>query len=168
VVSKGAPLAVAEVRRRLAALVGQKCWRVGKSYGDELKLDLGVKRPGRYYHERMFGVWRLGCRASPWRAERLQAPRVIATSRQPVEEALPRLSEFEGSEVSAVEVNGGNLQLEVHFTNGACLVVAPRILGGDLAHWEVFTPTQVIAAGPGRRFSVRTRGAPLPRSRTPG
>lgn len=38
-------LLIGEVRSALAALFGVKCWRVGSSYGDELRLDIGRRRP---------------------------------------------------------------------------------------------------------------------------
>ena len=155
-------LRVGEVRSTLAALFGEKCWRVGTSYGDELKLDIGRKRPGRYYRERLFGEWRLGCRASPWRFERIDSGEVIATSRQPLYAAMSRLKEIEGSRVVDVRISGRSLRLEVLLSSGVRMIVTPRAVGGDLAHWEVFGPRFVLAAGPGRRFTA-TRHVEPPR-----
>ena len=59
------------LKLQLKHILGEICWRVKISYGDELRLDIGEKIP--FYHHKMGnrlkGSWNFGSRCTFWQLE---------------------------------------------------------------------------------------------------
>lgn len=143
----------------LAGLIGQPCWRVDGSYGDQLVLDLGARRPGKYFKARDFGEWRIGSQGSDWEATQPSAV-ALATSLQPIREALTALKRLESATVQHVSASEA-LVLRVGFDDGIVLEFRPSAPDEGVPHWEVWAPDRrVLIAGPGCRWLIKRSDVP--------
>ena len=154
--------------RLLAPIVGELCWGVVFSYGDELRVDCGERIP--YRHPKLAGkargAWTIGARASPWELTR-DDDRVASTS-DDSDTMRERVGVLAGLRVEACEARFPDLQLAVSFSEGLVLRIGPEGPAGrppppgPLAYWEVFTPNRmVLSAGPGPKWSYLRADEPM-------
>lgn len=144
-------------------LVGEPYLGVHFVYGDEMFVDFG---PGRPIDDPIFGwelkpdYW-LGTLATDWLL--LSSKHLIARSDDTDREETARtFKALDGAQVSAVDVRR-DLALTIAFSSAHRLLVLPRrrMRTGGLPYWELFLPeSQMIQAGPGRRWSVENSDLP--------
>jgi hypothetical protein len=127
----------------VATIVGQLrrllCWRARFSYGDELMLDFGERRPEerRLLAGQYRGAWVLGMRASEWTV------------------GGPHSDIGMAEETTVVDTRVGFpcLDLNLEFDTGLVIAVTPDPDEQSLAAWELFTPDgMLLKAGPGRSW----------------
>jgi hypothetical protein len=148
----------------IQGILGQLCWSVRFSYGDELNVHVGARipstRPALAGREK--GAWILGTRGTAWRLESPSG--ILASSDSDPLQARQRLSAIEGTTIAAFEVNAGNRALTVSFANGCRLLVlpSPEDDAWDLPYWELFTPGHmVLTFGPGVAWSYTRSDQPV-------
>ena len=167
----------------LKPLIGQPFLSFRISYGDELRIHLGVRR--RLRHPRLEGMVSgshiIGTRASGWSVRSAsQAVILVCDAEDPEGGEAQTPSErsrdirvIESSTylapgttlrtASAVPVKGG-LGLALRFTDDCEVFVippppepsAPEDLGSLVVDWEIMTPNErLLTVGPGRSWSCR-------------
>lgn len=160
---EGAPVtrqsSKADVAKFLAAMVGQPCWRVDHSYGDELTIELGGRHPGRRFRTREFGDWRVGSQGSEWTA-RDASGSTRSSSREPIKVAVRKLKHLEGTSIQAMSVDD-EYRLVVKFSDGTVLEIQATP-DPEVPYWEILGPEhQILIAGPGARCSILRSDMPL-------
>jgi hypothetical protein len=166
------PAELAGINQRLGRLVGQPCWHLGFSYGDELCAHFGEKLTygsgplvGNNH-----GEWELGTRASQW-VLRDPAGTPIASSDVGPSAARRSLDTVAGRRVSSAIVSLPDLDLRIAFDGGEELEVSACQDGGpgtdegdpggdvdeaEIACWELVDGPggQIVQVWPGPRWSV--------------
>ena len=143
------------LREITSGVIGEICWKVSLSYGDELSLHIGARIP--YSQKSMSGkekgAWILGTRLTAWR---LDAPNeTLATSVDAPEILRHKIQAIENTKITSLETRYPDLALAVKFNNGCKLILFPTVEDdSDLPYWEMFTPSRmVLKVGPGGIWS---------------
>jgi len=146
-------------------LIGETCYQVRFSYGDELRLDFGELSP--YEHPKLKhlqkGSWQFGTRATPWLLKKDHQTLLNSQNPETEEEVkdakqLTRNS-LENQTILKLELNSENLELQLSFTENYQLLLKPDLNDDDLslADWEIFMPTQqILEVGPGYFWSCKS------------
>jgi len=142
------------LKQLVHGILGEVCWRINLSYGDELNLHIGAKIP--YVRKAMIGQekgsWILGSRETPWNLS-FQSDTVV-TSNTPSEVLREKVRVIENTTVIGFEVAYPSLALAITFSNDHQLVVSPNLEDCDLPYWELFTPDHMLLkVGPGAIWS---------------
>jgi len=148
----------------IEGIVGKRCWRVGFSYGGELRLHLGAKIP--YGNPKMVGQkkgeWRLGTGGTTWE---LFTPKGLVNSKSGTEQNLEKKAKvLEGSRVANIEVSVPSNILTFTFTNKCLFRVIPGAEDDkyDLPYWKLFMPDDMLVAfGPGKHWSCKPSDVPI-------
>lgn len=143
------------IKEIMSGLIGKTCWKARLSYGDELSLHFGDKRP--YSSPRMAGKykgsWILGTRATQWRLDKghgygVKAHQQIVSSESPLEEIRDKIHVLENERVTFL---GDAIPLNYFppsrfcFSNGYQLslnICVPN--DPELAYYELFTPNNML------------------------
>lgn len=140
------------LRLKIKPILGQICWRVKISYGDELRLDIGEKIS--YHHPKMGnrqkGSWNFGTRGTYWQLENNH--NIIVNSNLESSEILQQLKIIEDKIITEFNLNYSDLKLTIKFNNNYQLKIIPDLTNQeyqDVACWELFTPNnQVLTVYP--------------------
>ena len=130
-------------------LIGETCWRVNFSYGDELMLHFGDRLSYRQasMSGQEKGAWILGTRISPWQV--YAAGLMVANSETDSIDLIECIRVLIDRRVLAVEIDAATMQLSIGFTDGFSLTLLPELdLDPSLPDWELFMPDgMVVQAG---------------------
>ncbi len=130
-------------------LVGETCWRVNFSYGDELMLHFGDKLPYRQasMSGQKKGAWILGTRISAWQINSTGS--MIAESATDSIELTDLVRVLIDKRVLDVKVDEATMQLRITFTDDLSLLLLPESAqSAGLPDWELFMPDgMVLQAG---------------------
>ncbi|HEX8243085.1 MAG TPA: hypothetical protein VF541_06310, partial [Longimicrobium sp.] len=120
-------------------------------------LEFGPREEPAGGRGRPHGAWHLWIYCAAWRLDRQGD--VLAASEDPRELLAEAVRVLEGLALVAVDVRAPALETTFAFENGVALHVFP-IFSRDYEHWLLYLPDgQVLVAGPGSEWSVRTAGA---------
>lgn len=152
----------------LGRLVGQPCWRVSFSYGDELRIDFGEEmiHVGKGQSQLTWGSWILGTRASYWELAPNGKPA------PPPEHPDSRdykvvVQVMVDTVVTHARLIPTGLILEVTFSNGHILRVYPDpdAPEDDICDWELFIPDKkMLQVGPHDQWVLRDSTKPMSKS----
>lgn len=145
----------------LAGLMGKTCWRVGETYGDQLTLEIGGRRKLRRSKDREHGEWHIESQTSDWSAVQSGKDGLLASSSDPIKQAVRALKVVEQATVASATVSE-SLSLRVTFANGIEVEFRPPSPAEDTDYWNVFGPDNLILiAGPGTRCEVLRSDVPI-------
>lgn len=141
-------------------LVGEICWKVALSYGDELTLHFGEQIP--YTQPSMVGKkkgsWILGTRGTAWQLDQPSGNTVRQdTETDPIAMLRREVRQIEGSILQSLKIGYPMLGLSLNFSQGSQLTITPSIHDDEfeLPYWELFTPDcQVLKVGPKTSWSL--------------
>jgi hypothetical protein len=143
-------------------ILGEICWRISFSYGDELILDIGqhilYESKNSWAEE---GSWILGTRGTAWRIE--AADKILTTSDEPPGVILQKTQNIANSSIIAFETAYPELSLTVIFGTGHNLLILPSTEDDEfnLSYWELFTPNKMILeVGPGALWTYKSAHEP--------
>lgn len=142
---------IKKIEELLHGIVGELCWRTYISYGEELRLEVGAKRPPSVPGFEM-GVWSLGVRASDWILS--LAGEQIATSDDDINLIEQKMIMMEGCHISGLSIEYPTLSLELVFSSEVRLKIVPvQRRNSKLAYWEFFMPNSMLLdVGPGKKW----------------
>lgn len=130
-------------------LIGETCWRVNFSYGDELMLHFGDRLPYRQasMSGQEKGAWILGTRISQWQVN--SAGSMIADSETDSIDPTSRVRVLIDKKVLDIKIDTATMQLSIEFTDGLSLLLLPESAqSAGLPDWELFMPDgMVLQAG---------------------
>ena len=130
-------------------LIGETCWEVNFSYGDELMLHFGERLPypQACMSPREKGVWIFGTRISPWQVN--LAGSIVADSEADSIDLIDRVRVLIGKKVLGAKIDEVTMQLSIEFTDSLNLLLIPESdQSAGLPDWELFMPNgMVIQAG---------------------
>ena len=156
-----------EVNGLISPLIGKPCWNADFSYGDELYLEFGAKLA--YSSPPMvgelYGEWRLGTCASPWRLLRADGSE-ITSSEVEADAARGQFGEIINRSVVAAAASLPELDLLIEFDGGQRLEVSCLADDGveddqeremfELACWDLSMPGgRILEVWAGRRWSLQ-------------
>ena len=108
-------------------LIGETCWRVNFSYGDELMLHFGERVP--YSQASMSGqekgAWILGTRVSHWQVN--SAGSIVADSETDSRDLIDLVRVLIGKRVLNVKIDEATMQLSIEFTDSLSLLLLPEL-----------------------------------------
>lgn len=141
-------------------VVGETCWKVALSYGDELTLHFGEQIP--YLQPSMAGkkkgAWILGTRGTAWQLDQSSDTTVTQDAEADILSLLKReVRRLEGNILQSLNIGYPVLSLSLNFNQGSQLTITPSIRDDefDLPYWELFTPNhQVLKVGPKTSWSL--------------
>ncbi len=139
-------------------LIGETCWRVNFSYGDELMLHFGDRLPYRQasMSGQEKGAWILGTRVSPWQI--YAAGAMVADSETNAAELSTQIRLPIGKKVRDVKLDPATMQLSIEFTDDLSLVLQPELDSeAGLPEWELFMPSGMVLQA-GRVWSLLDAG----------
>jgi hypothetical protein len=136
-----------QLREKIKPILGQLCWEVRLSYGDELCLEIGkeIAYNSAFLQDQLKGEWQFGSRGTEWQL--LYNKQIITTSDLDSEQTLPYLKLLEGTSIIEFDSHYSDLMLTIGFNNGYQLKVIPDLTDTeyqDVACWELFTPNNRI------------------------
>lgn len=149
------PSDLEQIIQIISSVIGESCWKVSLSYGDELTLHIGERIP--YVQKSMVGKekgsWILGTRATQWRID--SPSETLVTSNDDPEIIRQKFDTIKDCHISVIKINSQNLALTLTFSNGCKLILLPNNEDDiDLPYWEIFTPHHmVLKVGPGTMWS---------------
>jgi hypothetical protein len=138
---------IQELNRLASELVGQTCWKVNFSYGDELMLHFGDRlsyfQPVMSNKEK--GSWILGTRTTMWQI--IHPDCAIVNGTLDAEILTDSVQILVGKKVSAVEIDPVNMNTSIEFDK-LKLILLPEVGGNnDLPDWEIFRPDGMVLQG---------------------
>ncbi len=131
-----------QLREKIKPILGQLCWEVRLTYGDELCLEIGKKvgYDSPLLADDLKGEWQFGSRGTDWQL--LYNNSIIANSNLDREQIFPYLKLIENTIILEFEPNYPDLTLIIAFNNGYQLKFIPDLTdleNQDVACWELFT-----------------------------
>ncbi len=152
-----------DLRDSLQALVGQVCWRVRFSAGDEVVLEIGDHTPDPLPKGlgSIPGYWTIGTRGSDWVLSRQDV--IVAQLQQILEHdfrdsaaiAAEHMKTITGLRIVAVDIAYPDLALTLGFEHDVALRIAANHDEDDygVSDWEVFMPDgTLLDVGPGMKW----------------
>ena len=139
-------------------VVGETCWRVNFSYGDELMLHFGDRLP--YPQASMSGpekgAWILGTRISPWQV--YSAGSMVADSETDAIDLIERVRVLIDKRVLDFQIDTVTMNLSIEFTDGCSFSLLPESdRSAGLPDWELFMPDSMVLQA-GRIWSLIAAG----------
>lgn len=138
---------VERIRAITQGLVGETCWQARLTYGDELTLHLGEKRPIPHplLAGKFEGSWILGTRATEWQLK--CNGELIVNSESPIEVVKDKIRVLENARV--VDFDNPTDQFyppsRLQFSNGCELLLNIFVPNDpELAYYELFTPDHML------------------------
>jgi hypothetical protein len=134
------------LREIVRPLLGQICWSIEVSYGDELNFHIGEQIPytNKKLKNHKRGSWVFGTRGTDWKL--IYQDRVITSSVLNVETFEQEIKVVEGSKISNFDIHYPSLVLTITFSNNYHLIILPDLEDDDsaVAYWELFTPDHMV------------------------
>jgi hypothetical protein len=132
------------LKKLIKPLIGEFCWLVKTSYGDELTIHSGKKIP--YTSNKMShfekGEWIIGSRASYWQLE--AHSETIVDSRCDIEDIKSKSKVIERKTITDIDLSYPEMILTVLFGDEYKLKIFPDNDGWDLPYWEIFMPDKKL------------------------
>jgi len=138
------------LKELMRPVIGELCWDVHLSYGDELRLEIGAKKSYQLFGEVKYkGEWMLGSRGTAWKMT--SADEIIATSDDEPEIMKQKAHAVVDTSIVDFDVTYPGLVLTVTFSNGIKFTILPTPEDDqyEVAYWELFMPHALIQVGPG-------------------
>ena len=144
---------IARIEKLLEGIIGETCWGVRLSFGDELRLEVGPKMPNPNLKGQQKGLWRLGTRASRWILE-ISGDSVV-DSNDDMLLIIEKIKLIEGNQIMALIIDWTDLGVEIQLSNQINLkILTVWNNTSKLAHWELFMPDSMfLKMGPKRTWS---------------
>lgn len=141
------------VEKLLEGIIGELCWGVRLSFGNELRLEIGPKLPDPVLKGKEKGHWRLGASTSKWILEIPDSN--LVDSNDELVLIKEKIKLIEGNYVNEFKIDWPKLGIEIIFSNQMKLKILPIWnKQSELAHWEFFMPNSMfLRMGPKTNWS---------------